>query len=343
MSYRTDLTERLVTLVFLLARRPHSRQELAREFAVDAKTISKDIAALTRQYPIVEERRGREAFYGFPDNYHYQIPAFTPEEIAALLLAQNSIKHIGITAAGSPFARFADSLLIKIKAALPLTVRERMNQLAAVYGSAAQPAKNFARHTVTIDRLAAAAVKQQRVRFDYHSLNKDEDEKRLVEPYAVYFDPDGATLKFVGNDLKYNTERVFAVERVRRLEVTDARFVRPTNWELQQFLTNECFNGIHGAPVTVRLRASGVTARIFAERRFHPSQRIIEQHNRRGGNGQNSTIIEMRVAAGRGLVRFILSYLPEIEVLAPPELAAEIEQILRDSLPHAAKDAPDEQ
>ena len=45
MSYRTALTERLIQILFKLARRSFSRQELAREFEVDAKTIKRDLDA----------------------------------------------------------------------------------------------------------------------------------------------------------------------------------------------------------------------------------------------------------------------------------------------------------
>ncbi len=37
-----------------------------------------------------------------------------------------------------------------------------------------------------------------------------------------------------------------------------------------------------------------------------------------------TTTIEMRVASGRGLVRFILSWAPDVEVLSPPELVSEV-------------------
>ena len=331
MSYRTDLTERLIAITFLLARRPHSRQELAQEFAVDAKTISKDVNALTREYPIEQEKRGREVFYGFQDGYSYQIPAFTPEEIATLLLAQEAIAHIGITAKESPYSKFAGSLLEKLRSALPFSIRERMDALAAVYGSAAIPAKNFARHAATIDRLALAAVQRNRARIEYHGLNRDEEGKRTIEPYAVYFDPDGATLKLIAKDLNRDEIRVFSIDRVQRVETTAEKFIRPLDFDLREYLSENCFNGIHGAPVTVRLKARGVTARIFSERRFHPSQKTIERKQHRGVKPETVTI-EMRVAGGRGLERFILSWLPDVEVISPAELREQIKKTLEKSL-----------
>jgi predicted DNA-binding transcriptional regulator YafY len=331
LSYRTDLTERLIEIIFLLARRPHSRQELAQIFEVNAKTISKDVDALTREYPIEQEKRGREVFYRFQNNYSYQIPVFTPEEIAALLLAQESIAHVGITAQGSPFSESARSLLEKIRTVLPASVQDRIDALAAVYGSSAIPAKNFARHAAAIDRLAAAAVNRKRVLIKYHGLNRNEEERRTLEPYAVYFDPDGATLKLIGKDLNRQEIRVFSIDRIGKVETLAENFKRPPDFDLRRYLEENCFNGIHGAPVTVRLKAKGITARIFAERRFHPTQQIVERKQRRGAREETVTI-EMRVAAGRGLERFILGWLPDIEVVSPASLRESIRQTIEKSL-----------
>jgi predicted DNA-binding transcriptional regulator YafY len=331
MSYRTDLTERLVQLLFKLVRRPHSRQELAREYGVDAKTVSRDIDALAREYPIVRRRRGREILYQFADDFKFEFPKISVEELATLLLAQESIAGIGLTAENSPYAVYADSLLEKVRKALPRSLGERMDALSGVYGSAAIPAKNFARHTETIDRLASCAVRQKKIRIRYHSLNRNEEKTRLLDPYAVYFDPDGATLKLVAFEAARGEIRVFSIDRILSIEELAESFTRPKDFHLKKYLAENCFNGIHGAPVTVRLRAAGVTARIFRERKFHPTQKIIERKQRRGSSPERITI-EMRVAGGRGLVRFVLSWLPDIEVLAPDELRAEIKNVLQSGL-----------
>ena len=327
MSYRTALTERLIQILFKLIRRPHSRQELAREYGVNAKTISRDIDALSLEYPIISKRAGREVFYQFADGFKFEFPKISIEELATLLLAQESIAGIGITAKGSPFAGYADSLLEKIRKSLPNSVRERMDALAGVYGSSAIPAKDFARHTETIDRLASCAVRQKRISVQYYSLGSNEEKPRVLEPYAVYFDPDGATLKLVAFDPTYQKPRVFSVERISGVKELNENFERPTEFSLGEYLDENCFNGIHGEPVTVRLKATGVTARIFGERKFHPSQKTIEQKQRRGASPETITI-EMRVARGRGLVRFIMSWLPDVEVVSPKEIREEVKQVL---------------
>jgi len=331
MSYRQALAERLIYILFKLVRRPHSQTELAREFGVNAKTIRRDFDVLSREYPIEERRVGREVHYRFAEDFKFDFPKIEIEELAVLLLAQEAIAGIGITAGDSFYAANAGSLLDKIRRSLPRVVREKMDALAKVYGSAVIPSKDFSRHAATIDRLASCAVRGKKVEIHYHGLNSDRMESRLVAPYAVYFDPDGATLKLVAFDARKSRLSVFSVDRITNLKELDETFVRPADFSLSKYLSENCFNGIHGDPITVRLKASGITARIFAERQFHPSQKIVERKQRRGSSPESVTI-EMCVASGRGLTRFVLSHLPHVEVLAPAELKREVKRVLEDGL-----------
>lgn len=337
MSHRGELTERMLHLPLLLAERPRSQQELAGIFKVKTKTIRRDIDTLSRYYPIVDERDGREVLYSFSDNYRYQPPPLMPIELATLVLAQESIAATGLTALGSPFARYGRSLLAKVRSSLHPLVRDKLDALAAVFGSASVAAKDFEPHAALIDRLTQAAVESRRVRLRYYTLATDTTAERTVEPYAVYFDPDGATLKLIGYDHQRSKVIPFAIDHIRALRETDEKFERPADFDLQQYLSANCFNGIHGEPVTVRLRAMGVTARVFAERIFHASQRLVERTPRTNRQAETTTI-EMRVAGGRGLLRFILSWGPDVEVLAPPELRLEVAAAYRHALAHYAAD-----
>lgn len=338
MSHRGELTERMALLPLLLAERQHSQRELAERFEVNNKTIRRDIVVLSVLYPIIDERRGREIFYGYGEGYQYKPPPLAPAELATLLLAQESIAATGLTAVGTPFARYGQSLLAKVRASLPVALREKLDALAAVFGSATVPAKDFTPHAETVERLTNAALAGRAVRLRYYTLARDEVAERTVEPYSVYFDPDGATLKLIAYDHRRHKIRPFAVDHIRSLRETDQTFTRPPDFDLRAYLTENCFNGIHGEPVAVRLRASGVTARVFAERVFHPSQQTVERHPSGQTPNEESTTIEMRVANGRGLLRFILSWGPDVEVLSPPELRREVAAAHRAALSRYAAD-----
>ena len=331
MSFRGDLTHRQAEMPYLLSERKWTVRELAAYFGVSPKTIRRALVALTRVYPIAEEHRGREIVYGFAEGRNFRPPSFTAAELATLLLAQESVAATGLTELRSPFAAHAQSLLRKVRASLDPTLQSKPDALRAVLGSAAVPAKDFSKHAETIDRLTTAAIRCQRIRLQYYSLSTNQVTIRLVDPYAVYFDPDGATLKLIGYDHKHKRIGNFSVDRIRALSSAGVGFARPANFELREFLANNCFNGIHGKPITVRIRARGVTARVFAERMFHRTHRLIEQTPRTADKDETTTI-EMRVARGRGLVRFILSWAPDVEVLSPDSVRREVSNALRGGL-----------
>lgn len=328
---RGELTERLIRILFLLAERPRSQRELAQLFGVDGVTIRRNLNELSRHYFIEEEMDGREKVYRFGDHYEFHPPNFTPGELATLLLAQEAIAATGLTAFGTPFGRYGYTLLEKVRAALPKALRNKLNALATIFGSAAMPAKDYSSHAEKIDRLTNAAMNTRRLSMRYATLHSGEVKERRFDPYAVYFDPDGATLKVIGYDHLRCDIIPFSIDHIQRLSETGETFTRPADFTLQGFLTKYCFNGIHGEPLTVQLKARSTTARVFAERRFHPSQTELARTTDAAGNIETITI-EMTVARGRGLERFILSWLPDIEVVEPPELQQKIVGILNQSL-----------
>lgn len=331
-SHRGDLTARMVELQLLLTDGSPSQRELVEHFGVDRKTIKRAIDALSLYYPVMEEQDGREIRYRFSDEFRFVPPSLTASELATLLLAQESIAATGVTAFGSPFAEHARRLLLKVRASLPTPLREKLDQLARVFGSAAVSAKDFSAHAATISSLTDAAVEGRRVRLRYHSLTDDKTKERLVDPYCVYFDPDGATLKLIGYDHLRRDIIPFSIDHIHALFETGERFTRPPDFDLREYLTANCFNGIHGAPVVVTLRAHGTTARVFRERAFHPSQRTVE-------DTRETVTIKLRVAGGRGLVRFILSWAPDVEVLEPDDLHREVAEAHRQSLTRFGSDA----
>ena len=331
MSYRGDLTYRLTEMPYLLSERQWSVRELSRRYEVSPKTIRRDLTALTRFHPIVDERRGKEIVYGFEKARSFRPPVFNAAELATLLLAQESIAATGLTELRSPFAAHARSLLSKVRSALDSSLQAKPDAIRDVLGTSAVPAKDFSKHAETIDHLTTAAITSQQVQLRYYSLTKDQLTTRLVDPYAVYFDPDGATIKMIGYDHKRKRIVNFSVDHIRKLTETRTHFRRPPSFDLREYLARNCFNGIHGSPITVRLRAHGVTARVFAERKFHRSQRLIHKTPATSTSNE-STTIEMHVAQGRGLVRFILSWVPDIEVMSPATLRHEVAHALQSGI-----------
>lgn len=324
---KSSLSSRIVELEQYLRSQPRTQKQIAEHFGVDRKTVCRAIDKLGQMATVSEEREGRNTVYFMTEN-DFNSAQITSVELAALVLSQEAISAGGnFSSVSSPFAEAGKSLVEKVRAKMPPRVRRNLDELSVILGTSVVPNKDYSRFGGVIEELTAAALERRTVSMRYESLSSSRNEVRLFDPYNIYLDPDGATLKTIGYDHRNARISPFSLDRIKSIKITKDTFTRPPNFDLQKFLTENCFNGIHGEPVTARLRVKGITASVFAERQFHPSQKIVSV--KRSKNKRIEEIeIEMRVASGRGLERFILSWLPDIEVVAPEDLRLSIRQIV---------------
>jgi proteasome accessory factor B len=122
-------------------------------------------------------------------------------------------------------------------------------------------------------------------------------------------------------------ERVatFALSRFMGVEGTGERFMRPADFSPEAY-ARQAFGIVGGEePIKVRLLFEPKLAVYITERLWHPSQ---ELRTRRDGR------VEMRLeTTGRKeLIRWVLSWMPDVRVLAPKSLRERIEGKLRDGL-----------
>lgn len=324
---KTNLSSRIVELEQYLRSKPRTQGQIAEHFAVDRKTVRRAIDKLGQFAPVSDEKEGRNTIYFIPEN-DFNSAQLTSIELAALILSQEAITAGGnFSSVSSPFAAAGKSLVEKVRAKMPPRVRRNLDELSAILGTSVVPNKDYSRFGGVIEELTAAALERRTVSMRYESLSSSRNEVRLFDSYNIYLDPDGATLKIIGYDHRNNRISPFSLDRIKSIKITKETFTRPPNFDLQKFLTENCFNGIHGAPVTARLKIKGITASVFAERQFHPSQKTISVKKLKNKRIEEIEI-EMRVASGRGLERFILSWLPDIEVIAPIELRLTIRRIV---------------
>ena len=320
------LSNRLNELHYYLIRQKRTQQEIAEHFAVDRKTVRRAIDKLGQFAQVGEEKDGRNTIYFILDE-SFNSPNLTPIELAALVLSQEAISAGGNFSSASPFAEAGKSLIEKVRLKMPPRVRLNLDELSKILGTSVVPNKDYSEFGATIEELTTAAIERRTVSMHYESLSSLRNKKRSFDPYNIYLDPDGATLKTIGYDHLNARISPFSLDRIKSIKITKENFSKPPDFDLRKFLSNNCFNGIHGAPVTVRLKAFGVTAGIFAERQFHPSQKTISVKKSKQKIIEEVEI-EMNVASGRGLERFILSWLPEVQVVAPKNLHLKIKEII---------------
>jgi len=117
----------------------------------------------------------------------------------------------------------------------------------------------------------------------------------------------------------------FALSRFRQIAATGQIFRRPADFNAETY-AKQAFGIVGGeAPIKVRLLFESKLAVYITERDWHPSQEFQTNPDGR---------VEMRLeTTGRKeLVRWILSWMPDVKVLEPESLRARIVEKLRDGL-----------
>ena len=150
-----------------------------------------------------------------------------------------------------------------------------------------------------------------------------------MDPYKVmFFD---STFYLIGLCHLRNEVRMFVLDRIKMLSVTDETFEIPSDFDLEAYMQSP-FKVIHDEPVKVTIRFDKKAAGYIKEKIWHHTQKIEPQ--------KDGTIIFTAEVAGTDEVRhWVLSWGDKAEILEPALLREEISRELTECLDKYAKEA----
>jgi predicted DNA-binding transcriptional regulator YafY len=122
-------------------------------------------------------------------------------------------------------------------------------------------------------------------------------------------------LYLVASDHRSEDLRVFALERITSVALTNRRF-DPSGFDFEKF-SQSAFVMIGGEAQEVEIRFSKQQAPYVRERTWHPSQNIETKPN-------GSIILRLRVADLGEVKRWLFGFGADALVLNPPDLRREI-------------------
>jgi predicted DNA-binding transcriptional regulator YafY len=284
-------------------------QGLSLDLEVSAKTVMRDVE-------FMRDRLGLPLEYdAVKHGFHYTAPVrdfpmmkVSQGEVAALLLAQKSLEQFRGTTFERPLAAAFRKLSHSLGGDMEIAWHE-LEQALSVRSSGAGLAD-----MQVFDALAKAVMDGAEVSFAYHKLAGEKSEQRTVQPYHLGCIENQWYL--FAHDADRGAVRTFALPRIRGVEKTGAKFRRPKNFSLAKILEGSfaVFEG--GRTDKVRIRFTGVAARLVGERVWHASQKLSP--------GKSGLVLEMRVGLSPDLRQWILGWGAEAEVLEPPDLRRDL-------------------
>jgi predicted DNA-binding transcriptional regulator YafY len=305
--------------IFQSARYPVSRQRLEEELECSRATVKRLIEEM-RLYlnaPVVYDRKLNGYYYDAAEGEMYQLPGlwFNASELQALLTVQQLLADIqpGLLESHlQPLRRKIDQLLSRQPGqAEPLSHHIRLLRAAA------RPVGPY------LTQLASALAARHRVNLKYYNRGADRVTEREVSPQRLTLYRDNWYLDawcHLRNDL-----RTFALDAISDVSESEQSAIELEKQQLDAHFS-EAYGIFSGsASHQAVLRFTKHRARWVAKEEWHP-----QQQSRWLEDGRYE--LTLPYAHTAELMMDLLRYGPDVEVVSPAELRAEIAERLRQAM-----------
>ena len=306
-------TARLVKVLLLLHQHPRglTAREVAEECETQLKTAYRDLDAL-------------EMYTGIPtykDGHKYclvegaclpPIPFTLPEALNIFLSARLMATYAH---------RYDPNIALtfsKLSAVVPDPLKEQILKTNKWLEGQREDEVYFR----TMATLAEAWVNGRTVKIRYHTLGEEKPMERNFDPYFIQPAAAGHSSYAIGRCHLKNEIRVFKIERILSIGITEQQYSVPDDFDANQFFASSWGIVSGGEAETVKLRFVPQLARIPEEVVWHPSQRVKRQSD-------GSAIMTLKVQTTYELLSWILGWGEKVEVLEPKRLRKEVVQAAR--------------
>ena len=282
--------------------------ELAVEEGCHPRTVWRDLAAIQEAgFPLYSEKDGQQSRWSFVDGYKFHLPVpFTVTELMSLYFYRDVLQIFKDTVFYDALAE----LFRKVKSTLPQEGLSYLNRIEQTFHIGFKPHKDYSSFKEVIARINEAVVKRRVVEMRYYSMSSGRETTRKVDPYKVWFF--NGTLYLIGWCHVHDDIRMFVLDRIRLLHITDEHFIPPDDFDLEAYL-KDSFGVIRTDPERVVIRFDPSLERFLKENIWHPSQAFETDE---AGN----LLLTMEVGGLDEVMSWVLGFGRQAEVLSPAHL-----------------------
>lgn len=296
-------------------------QELAASIPEDLsrhpRTIRRDLEALEAAHiPLATERRNGRTRWRLMDGYRKILPlSLSPTELMALVFSRDLLKPLE----GTELKASLDSALNKAAAALPAGGTRYLEQLRGHFSVGLGAHKTYRQHKQTVDRLYRAINRARTVQMRYYTASRDRTGRREIDPYHLWYADGG--LYLIGHCHLRQDIRMFAIDRIRSLTLTERPFQIPPDFDLDTYV-KDVLVVMRGTPIEVELLFDKPTSAWVKGRQWHPSQKTTERKDGR-------LAMSIQAADTRELVGWVLHFGSGVQVISPDSFRAKVREEAR--------------
>lgn len=306
---------RLLSILTTLQAKGHvTAQALADECEVSLRTIYRDVDAISAAGIPIYSERGSSGGYRLLDGYRVRLNGLSSTEAEALFLA-GLMRQAGDLGFGAAAASARRKLLAALPAEMrPGAMRTRFYLDAPTWFSEGET-------LVHLPLVADAVWNERPIHMRYQSRTAVKE--RRVEPLGIVLK--GGVWYLVAQN--NGPARTYRISRIGQLDVLDERFEYPTAFDLQAYWTESIRryeSEIHPNLAEIRLSARGIEMmKAFLTPSVRAEAIVSEEADAQGWRQVTLSVGSIAHASME-----ILRFGADAEVVGPPELRAEISEIV---------------
>jgi predicted DNA-binding transcriptional regulator YafY len=287
--------------------------DLTKDFDCCDRTVRRDLEALEEAgFPIYTENVGGKNLWLLIESARNPMPVpFSMPELMALYFGRDALKVLK----GTVFYDSLEKLFQKIKATLPPGSKKYLKNIEQSLKVGSNPYKPYKKYKKIIEQINKAVIDSRVIDIVYYTMSRKKETRRKVEPYKLWF-LDG-TFYLIGHCKWIKEIRVFAVDRIKMLALTDEIFEVPDDFDIDDFMGNS-FGAFRGKPEKVKVLFSADIAGYIKEKVWHKSQKLFD-------NPDGSVLFEADMACTKDFKGWIMRWGAKAIVLEPEKLRNEIQ------------------
>lgn len=268
-------------------------------------TIEKDMFAMKMEHdaPIKFSKRNGGYYYEDPDFSINDIP-LSEDELSSIRFAVNTLQQFREVPFFQQFGNAIDKIVDRV--AVGNNQDSEINQFIEFESAISVGGNEY------LPLFLEAIRSRKKIFFTYASFIRGVEKPRKVSPlflkeyrnrwYLISFDS-------VKNDII-----TFALDRVQDPMLTEDEATFPDDFSPSSYFQDTIgITAYKGKSEKIRIKANKIAAKYIASQPFHKSQKLISET-------AEGSVFELNVLISEELIRIILGYGGEIEVLQPKNL-----------------------
>ncbi|MDQ0270902.1 helix-turn-helix transcriptional regulator [Cytobacillus purgationiresistens] len=316
--------DHMLSIIWLLkTRKKLTAKELAERLEINIRSVYRYIDSLCASgVPIVSEA-GHNGGYSMLEQFKESPLVFHLDEQKALIHAAAFARE-----AGYPFGASLNSAIAKLKNYTTVDQLQEINQHASAF-EVITPTTNHGLECF-LQQIEMAAAGRTSLLIEYQKNGQEETTLRKVDPYGlIHWKSKWYITAFC--HLR-NEVRSFRVDRVHKLEVTDALFEKPAHFSPRDFFLDNIYPDLSVKEELVSIHIEG-EKRLIDELCEHwfINYALLEKSE------QNASLMLSEKSMLTYLPHILLHFGKGLNIIEPPILKEKMIQITSDLLHHYQK------